>query len=361
MFSPFYISFIVMSYVLTYFGVKFFLNFPSKYLPTDVPGNRSCHKDVIPTAGGVTLVFPMVALFGLSFFLFDDPSWLLLLSFLMAGIGFLDDKHDIDFRIRLFIQFFVALFLFALGYRIDNLYGLFGVYEIGIALSCLLTTMFIVLIINAVNFIDGINGLLSVYALVCFTYFAILFFSYGYVKGFLISISLIGSLIGFLRFNLFNAKIFLGDTGSLFIGLLIAGFFIEAIQFNDFSFKASAIGCIILPCFDLFRLVIIRLYNRKSPFTASRDHLHHEFLVVKKDHWRVTLIYFISILFYICLGIVLSSLLNLTESVVILLASIALVYVYRELLIVRTVVKRLEHLQDDIAIAVKSNILLRKK
>ena len=182
--------------------------------------------------------------------------------------------------------------------RFTNLHGLFGFAEIGLFPSVLITGFVIVLLINAINLMDGIDGL----AAGLITYAAALFGSWFYISGHIghavISFSLVGALIGFFYYNVYGKanKIFMGDTGSLFIGTVISAILIifnelnidQSRPFAVESVPAISFGILAYPLIDTIRVMAIRMLQHKSPFSADKNHLHHRLLTLGFSHRSAT-------------------------------------------------------------------------
>jgi len=188
------------------------------------------------------------------------------------------------------------------GIRIDSMHGLFGVYELPEAFSYALSYLTIIVVINSFNLIDGIDGLAASLGTLTMLVFGTYFFIAGYQAYALVAYALAGSLVAFLIFNHHPAKIFMGDSGSLLIGLINA---ILVIKFINIATdptvvlplsSAVAIGfsILIVPLLDTLRVFAIRIANGRSPFTPDRNHVHHLLLTWGFGHTGVT---------FICLGL----------------------------------------------------------
>jgi UDP-N-acetylmuramyl pentapeptide phosphotransferase/UDP-N-acetylglucosamine-1-phosphate transferase len=157
-----------------------------------------------------------------------------------------------------------------------------------------------VVIINAFNLIDGIDGLASGLAMIAATAFGSWFFIAGNIQFSILSFALVGSLAGFFIYNVFGHrnKLFMGDTGSLIIGLVISALVVKFNEFNInntevFAIKAApsvSFAIIIVPLIDTLRVMTIRIYNKLSPFSPDNNHIHHRLLGLVSSHLKVTLI-----------------------------------------------------------------------
>lgn len=249
---------------------------------------RRMHSIFIPTAGGLGVyVAFLITLFLFSFYYGGKD--LLPLTILFSIIflaGLLDDLFNLSVVIKLLAIIFVSIaVMITTDIRIASLNGLFGIGHLGEPLSYVLTILVIVFLTNAFNLIDGIDGLLSVISSFVLMVFGLWFLLIGEFSYALISLGLLGSIAGFLVYNWCPAKIFMGDTGSLTIGFIISILTIAFLNTNgnlpvDSMYKVNApislaIALLIFPIFDTFRVFILRILNKQSPFKADKRHIHH--------------------------------------------------------------------------------------
>ena len=257
---------------------------------------RSSHKTLATKTGGLSI---FSTIFTLSIFLYlrnneiFDFTLLLPLAIIVV-IGFYDDLYDADFKLKFIIQIIVAKLFIDNGLIINNYFGFLGFYEVPHLIAQLTTVFVFILIVNSINFIDGIDGLAITYSL--FTLFSFeLFSSSKFITP--INLICIGSTIPLYYFNFKKKKkVFLGDAGSLFIGSLIAInslHFLNSNQFIDSPNRVLLLLSILFyPLFDLLRVFILRLRQRKSPFIADKNHLHHLLLEKINSHAICNLIIF---------------------------------------------------------------------
>jgi UDP-N-acetylmuramyl pentapeptide phosphotransferase/UDP-N-acetylglucosamine-1-phosphate transferase len=211
---------------------------------------------------------------------------------------------------------------------LTSLYGIFGIYDIPFIPSILLSMFTIMVIINAFNLIDGINGLSGSLGTLISLTMGTWFFLIDRTDLAIIAFSLAGATIAFLRYNFTPARIFMGDTGSMLIGIISAILVIEfievhsQIQGSPYAFKAVpavAIGILILPLFDTLRVFVDRLVRGKSPFHPDRSHIHHLLLDSGLTHTQATMILVIVNLAFIIFVVYFQDLGNLNLLIVILL------------------------------------------
>jgi UDP-GlcNAc:undecaprenyl-phosphate GlcNAc-1-phosphate transferase len=259
---------------------------------------RSSHSTLATKTGGIA-VFTTLFFITLYFYFtrneIFDFSLLIPLAIIFV-IGVYDDFYDADFKLKFFIQIIVAKLLIDNGFIINNYYGLFGLYEIPYLLAQFTTVFVFVVLVNAFNFIDGIDGLA-----VSFAIFSILGFEYLNESSLLTLLNTIcmGGLIPLYYFNFKKEnKIFLGDAGSLFLGSLIA---INLFHYLDIDQRVInrnrvllSVAVLFYPLIDLLRVFIIRINQKKSPFVADKNHIHHIIQDKVKNHFLTSSIILMS-------------------------------------------------------------------
>lgn len=314
----------------------------------DAHDERKVHAGIVPRLGGASFLPVMI----LSFLLVLSGNILLKTS-LMADIhmasllewtlllpaiiflnltGLVDDLVEVRYRTKLLIQLIAAALFTASGVWINDLHGLFGVYEISPVVGVPLTIIIIISVINAFNFIDGIDGLAAGIAMLALLFFGITLI---YLELYIISIFLfaaLGMLIPFLFYNVFgkasdHSKIFMGDCGSLTLGMLLAAIAVKVYHSvsigSDHSSLPLVLGfsILIVPMLDALRVVVLRVIKGKSPFKPDRNHMHHLLLDLGFSHRVATLIMLTNVLFFGAVTIFLTPRLNvnLMVGVVVLL------------------------------------------
>ena len=267
----------------------------------DEPNSRRVNKVPVPNLGGVALfmgisIGSMVAFQKNSF---PDYRYLLICTTIMLFIGVKDDLLIISARKKLLAQLVCAFVLVALGdIRFTNFHGIFGVYEINNLASYVVSTLAIVSIINAINLIDGIDGLASSLSIVATVVLGVNFYLIGEVNFAILCSAIVGSLISFFSFNVFSKlnKIFMGDTGALILGLLVAALIVK---FNELAISQQnnglihfapivTLAVIAIPLFDMTRLFLMRIIRKSSPFSPDMNHIHHKFLKLGYSHKVIT-------------------------------------------------------------------------
>lgn len=255
----------------------------------DHPQERSSHKKDTPTMAGVAFFLTLIlALFFLKNWDIDGVSLNLIAALtIIFFIGLKDDLVVSSPRAKLGSEILAILFVLLCScMQVTAFHGFLGIDNIPLWFAYSFGTVMVLTIINSFNLIDGIDGLASTVGLVIFSVYAVIFYTTGLYFYFLLCISLIAMLLAYLRYNFSGTKkIFMGDTGSLIIGFCI-GFFslrflaMDAALFSEFSFhienKLIIIAAILyIPLLDTFRVIGVRLLNKKSPFYPDRNHIHH--------------------------------------------------------------------------------------
>ncbi len=280
---------LITSFLLAYFAIPSIVRISNAKSLFDVPDHRKLNKVVVPTLGGIGIFLGLV-LSSLVFMKGDGGfgfRYLFAALIMMFFIGIKDDLMILSAHKKLYIQIIASAILVVLGgYRLTDLQGLAFINELPIWANIPLSVLFILFIMNAVNLIDGIDGLAAGISLVVSFFFGAWFYFSGYNDYGTICFALTGSLLAFLRFNLWGGqnKVFMGDTGSLILGTFLATIALKFNELNTESLFSSfhipqsplfILGVFIVPITDTLRVFTIRIANGKSPFAPDMNHLHH--------------------------------------------------------------------------------------
>lgn len=297
----------LFSFLITFFSIPTINKISRRKNLMDEPGLRSSHLRKIPNLGGIALFYSIgicTSIFAHE--LFDLYKFLFASLVILLYIGVMDDIVVMRAYKKLVAQIVVsALIVIGSDIRIRSLFGLFGIGEINYFVSVIFSIVTFIILINAFNLIDGIDGLAGGYSLVCSALFGISYFRLGEYNFPLVVLSavIMGAVLAFLYYNLSNyrmIKVFMGDTGSMLLGFLLA---FTSICFIDIfidkklpdipryhlkSAPVIAVAILILPIIDTLNVIIVRICDKKSPFEADKNHIHHKLLRLDLTHRRST-------------------------------------------------------------------------
>jgi len=264
---------------------------------------RKIHNSEIPSLGGVGIFlgFVLSSIISSDGYSFDSLKFIIAAIIMVFFIGLKDDLLAISAQKKFLVQVFAALLVIIMGnVGITNLHGLFGIHQINSILGIFISLFIVLSIINAFNLIDGIDGLASGLAILASFVFGTWFYISGHVQFAIMSFALTGSLTAFFLYNVFGKhnKLFMGDTGSLVVGLIVSVLVIKFNEFNILKTTSYAIGSapsvsfaiVMVPLIDTLRIITIRIINKKSPFSPDNNHIHHRLLALIPNHFKVTLI-----------------------------------------------------------------------
>lgn len=274
----------------------------------DEPDARKIHKRPIPRLGGVTffpvIVFTLCTFTAIHLFKGHFVYNIITLNtaremlFLISGltllyiVGIADDLIGVRYRKKFVVQIISAAMFPIAGLYINSFYGLFGINEIDPIIGIPFTMLLVVFITNAINLIDGIDGLASGLSMVALVVFGVIFVHFQSWLYALLAFVSVGVIIPFFSYNVFgNAdrgrKIFMGDTGSLTLGYILSFFVIRFCMHEPNSMMQVqgspvliAFSVLMVPCLDVVRVVLRRARNRKPLFLPDKTHIHHKFLAM---------------------------------------------------------------------------------
>lgn len=304
----------VTSFILSYVAIPAIISISRKKHLFDEPNHRTSHVVGIPTLGGLAIFAGMLVsiILWTPFKFFADLQYILGAVVLLFLIGAKDDIDPVSPIIKFVTQICAAgILVFMANIRITTLYSIFGVGELPFWISILLSIFVIVALINAFNLIDGVNGLAGTISVLSSLAFGYWFFIIGKTELAIVAVALAGSVIAFLRYNYSPAKIFMGDAGSLLLGIVASILAIQFIEINKLmtdsplyipSAPAMAIAILIIPIFDTARVMVIRLLKGNSPFKADKLHVHHLMVELGLSHMQTTLILMLVNLLFIGLA-----------------------------------------------------------
>ncbi len=313
----------ITAFALTFLAIPSIISVAIKKGLCDEPGERRAHQITTPSLGGIGIFAGMIfsIILWTPFNYFGDLQYILCAFIIIFLIGAKDDIDPMNPGRKFIGQIFAACILvFKANVKLTSLYGIFGIYDIPEVASILLSVFTIIVIINAFNLIDGINGLSGSIGTLISVLLGSWFFLIDRLEIAIVAFSLAGALVAFLKYNVSPAKIFMGDTGSLLLGLVCSILAIQFIELHQglgdspYKFKSApsvAIGIMILPLFDTLRVFTMRIIRGRSPFQPDRNHIHHLLLDSGLNHMQATGVLILVNILFILMAIKLQGIGNL--------------------------------------------------
>lgn len=274
----------------------------------DMPDERKIHCGTVPRLGGIAftpvILFSVSLLLGMSILMGNTDmenmmrinaqaiSFGLCALLLMYLTGMSDDLIGVRYRAKFVVQISCAVLLIGAGMYVNDLHGIIGLGHISPWFGIPLTILIVVYVVNAINLIDGIDGLASGLSSAAFIIYGTAFLMIGKPIFAMLSFACLGVLIQFFYYNVFGSaerkkKIFMGDTGSLTIGLLLAFLGLALLQWSPDKFPTFrtnpmilAVSPLIIPCFDVVRVFLHRVRRHGNPFLPDKTHIHHKMLAI---------------------------------------------------------------------------------
>jgi len=274
----------VTAFVITLLAIPPIIGLIRRYGLYDMPNARKEHNNPVPTLGGVAIVAGMILSLVVWFPFSSEMGQVcfFLAIAILFGLGIMDDLKEVSAKYKFIIQIALAFLIALSGIRIYSFDGLFGIRELPVVSQYLLTILAITGVTNAFNLIDGIDGLAGGLGFMSLMTLGIFLTTGRDNNTALVAFALAGGILAFLYFNFNPARIFMGDTGSLVLGFVVAVLCIRLLQVNSFGPTPAlphtpvfVLGIVFLPVFDTMRVFSIRIWNGKSPFQPDRIHIHH--------------------------------------------------------------------------------------
>lgn len=290
---------LAISFSITFLAIPAIIIVAESKKLFDVPDERKIHQAHIPSLGGIGIFagFTLACLLSISLSAAPEFQYFMAAAMVMFFLGVKDDILVIS-PIKKFIGQVLAAFLIIYkgGVQITSMHGFLGVHELPEMFSILLTYFTVIVIINSFNLIDGIDGLAGTLGIISAAIFGSWFLAAGMVPYAVLGFSLAGALTAFLIFNYHPAKIFMGDTGSMLIGLVNAVLVVKFIAVAQSPgvtvpvLAAPAVGftVLLIPLLDTLRVFGIRIFHQRSPFSPDRNHVHHLMLDKGWSHNTIT-------------------------------------------------------------------------
>lgn len=298
---------IITSFLMVLLSTPSFITIAKlKNLFDDPSDERKIHTEKTPSMGGM-MIFAGTLFSFLLWLPIDEIGvikYLIPSLLIMFFVGMKDDIIGTAPVKKLAAHIAVAfIMVFMANIKLTSLHGLFGVKEIPDWAGIMLSIFTYIVIVNAFNLIDGVDGLAAGVGLIAATAFGLWFYYAGDWTYAVLAFSLAGALLGFLRFNFNPAKIFMGDSGSLVIGFLFAVMAIELVEYDaqqelpniikNISKPILAMSILVYPLVDTIRVFTLRAIKGVSPFTADRNHIHHRLMDLGLGHKSTVIIIYI--------------------------------------------------------------------
>ncbi len=288
-----------VAFIITFLAIPVILQVAEQKKLYDIPDERKVHTRLVASLGGVGIFggFLLASLLSIQGYLNPEFQYFFAAALVIFFLGLKDDLMILSATKKFIGQIIAASILIHLGgIRLESMHGLLGFNELPEAFSLALSYLTIIVVINSFNLIDGVDGLAASLGILTMSVFGAYFFAIDYQAYALLAFSMAGSLVAFMIFNHHPARIFMGDSGSLMIGLINSILVIKFINVADAPFTAIqipaalAIGfaVLIVPLLDTLRVFSIRIFNGRSPFTPDRNHVHHLLLDRGFSHAAVT-------------------------------------------------------------------------
>lgn len=288
-----------VSFIITFLAIPVVIQVAEKKKLYDIPDERKLHTRLVASLGGVGIFggFILASLLSIQGYQNPEFQYFFAAAIIIFFLGLKDDIMILSASKKFVGQIIAASILIHLGgISLDRMHGVLGFNELPEGFGLALSYLTIIVVINSFNLIDGVDGLAASLGVLTMTVFGVYFFAIDYQAYALMAFAMAGSLVAFLIFNHNPAKIFMGDSGSLLIGLINSILVIKFINVSNTPFvavpvqSAVAVGFAILlvPLLDTLRVFGIRIFKGRSPFTPDRNHVHHLLLDSGLNHAAVT-------------------------------------------------------------------------
>lgn len=300
----------------------------------DSVDERKIHRGVVPRLGGISFLpaigfsFCLVAGFNVRYAHgamipalaeVAVPVFFMVCAMLLIYlVGLADDLIGVRYRAKFMIQIIAAVLIIASGMWVADLHGFLWIGEWPDWIGCILTIILIIYVVNAVNLIDGIDGLASGLSAVALIWYSYVFFLSGQYMYMMLAGATLGTLVPFFYYNVFgnastHTKIFMGDTGSLTIGLMLVFLTISVSRIPDCGLVAGdnlfivSVAPLIIPCFDVARVFLHRVRKGRNPFLPDKSHIHHKLLALGVPQWQALIIIVFTDMVFVLANVALSA------------------------------------------------------
>jgi UDP-GlcNAc:undecaprenyl-phosphate GlcNAc-1-phosphate transferase len=290
-----YVMPFIVGMVVTMAWLPVFVRLANKWLIMDHPGARKVHTAPIPRVGGIAMASGVFIAALLTMRLQPTDVWFLVAAGVLITFGILDDRFDLDYRIKLVGQLLAVSIVVLAGdvciqsIALDDRLWLPG------WVSLPLTVFFLVGVTNAVNLADGLDGLAGGTTFLCLCAVALLSSIGASGSSTALALAFAGAVLGFLRFNTYPASVFMGDAGSQLLGFSIGVLSIRATQSASSEISAAIpIVLLAVPILDTLSVMVQRIGEGRSPFSPDKNHIHHKLLAMGFDHHEAVMVIYVA-------------------------------------------------------------------
>ncbi len=274
---------LIWAFLISVFAIPSIVQVAHKKKILDEPNDRTIHEFLTPRLGGLAIFAGFISALTIFGKIEYGIQHMLAGCVIIFFIGLKDDIVSVSAFKKFFVQILAtAIVMFVADIRITSFQGILGIEALDPGISYMFTFVVIIGLTNALNLIDGLDGLAGSIVSVCCISFGIYFSlaedsSYSCYAS--VAFSLLGSILGFLRYNIYKAKIFMGDTGSLVCGFIISVLAIKFVEMKTISNAPTiSIAILFIPIMDTARVFVLRIMVGKSPFTPDKNHIHHKLI-----------------------------------------------------------------------------------
>jgi len=350
---------LLVSAIAARFAIQALIRYSLKKQLPVIQIDNSPNIRLTPTSGGIIFLIGIIIAAISDFSDWNTmviPGALLLISIM----GFIDDRREVNTLPKLMIEGVLVVLLFLSGCNSLTLQEILGLNAMPILFTLLLTFIVIAGLINAFNFIDGIDGLAGGIAFINTALFGCLFLYHGNWELASIHLCLTAMLLVYLTFNFHPAKLFMGNAGSLLIGLLMGISFLIMLDYHDPTSSTLTFCMMLLPSIDMIRLFLSRIINGKSPFATDKNHFHHLLLKTGNNHREAAVTCYIIQLGILVAGLVLLQFFSFKQANFMVLTSSIGMYALLDIRYFIAKRKELNSIHSFLRNATKHNQLLKR-
>ncbi len=289
-----YVMSFLLAMVVTIAWLPIFGRVAAKWGIVDKPGIRKVHAIPIPRVGGLAMLIGVLVAAVIVIPLHPDDQYFLIAAAVLAAFGAADDRFDLNYRVKLAGQLLAIMIVVIAGDAQIHSITLDDRLPLLPWISIPLTVFFLVGVTNAINLADGLDGLAGGTTFLCLGALAMLAHSSGQIVTAALSLAFAGAILGFLRFNTFPASVFMGDAGSQLLGFAVGVLSLRATQSGTSALSAATpILLLALPILDTLSVMVQRVSEGRSPFSADKNHIHHKLLALGFGHHEAVMVIYL--------------------------------------------------------------------